>query len=476
MKLSQLLTDVDVKIIYNENDVEITGIHYNSGKIQPGNLFIAVEGFVTDGHKYIPDAIEKGAAAILCSKYTEGVDIPQIIVENVRMAEAQVCATYFDYPSRKFQLIGITGTNGKTTCTYLIKHILEKCGKKVGLIGTNQNMIGNKIIDTGRTTPDAFDLQELFSQMAQEGMDCVIMEVSSHALELCRVYSCEFACAGFTNLTQDHLDFHITMDNYAAAKEKLFSMTKNAVINVDDKYGAPMADRAKCNVVSYGINSDCTLKAENTVLNENGVKFTAGGVDFTLPIPGDFSIYNALCAIGITSSLGIDMNVIASALADADGVKGRAEVVKTDTDYTVMIDYAHTPDGIENILKTVRGFAKGRVVILFGCGGDRDNTKRPIMGDIAGKLADFCIVTSDNPRSENPMSIISMIEPAVKATGTPYVVIENRRDAIEYALENALKDDVIVLAGKGHETYQVLAEGTIHFDEREIIRDFLAKQ
>ena len=236
-----------------------------------------------------------------------------------------------------------------------------------------------------------------------------------------------------------------------------------------------MASRTGCNTLSYGINSDCNLKAENVILSESGVEFEVGDTKFSLPIPGDFSVYNALCAIGITASLGVDMKDISDALASADGVKGRAEVVKTDTDYTVMIDYAHTPDGIENILKTVRGFAKGRVVIVFGCGGDRDNTKRPIMGETAGRLADFCVVTSDNPRSEDPMKIISMIEPGVKSTGTPYVVIENRREAIEYALKNAQTDDVIVLAGKGHETYQILAEGKIHFDEREVIRDILAK-
>lgn len=475
MKLSHLLKGLEIKEIYNEKDVEITGIHYNSKEIMPGNLFVAIEGFVTDGHKYIPSAVENGASAILCSKYTEGIELPQIVVENPRVAEAQICAEFFGNPSSKFQLIGITGTNGKTTCTYLIKHILEHCGKKVGLIGTNQNMIGTRIIDTGKTTPDAFDLQKLFADMAEEKMDCVIMEVSSHALELSRVHCCEFAAAGFTNLTQDHLDFHITMDNYAKAKEKLFAMTKNAIINVDDVYGSAMASRTGCNTLSYGINSDCNLKAENVILSESGVEFEVGDTKFSLPIPGDFSVYNALCAIGITASLGVDMKDISDALASADGVKGRAEVVKTDTDYTVMIDYAHTPDGIENILKTVRGFAKGRVVIVFGCGGDRDNTKRPIMGETAGRLADFCVVTSDNPRSEDPMKIISMIEPGVKSTGTPYVVIENRREAIEYALKNAQTDDVIVLAGKGHETYQILAEGKIHFDEREVIRDILAK-
>lgn len=475
MKLSQLIDGIDIIQIYNEADVEITGVHYNSKEIKPGNLFVAIEGFVTDGHKYIPSAAQAGAAAVIAQRYTEGVDIPQIIVGDSRIAEARVCSTFFGNPSHKFKLIGITGTNGKTTCTYLVKHILESAGKKTGLIGTNQNMIGDRVIETGRTTPDAFELQQLFAQMAEENVDCVIMEVSSHSLELSRVHGCRFEVGAFTNLTQDHLDFHVTMENYAAAKEKLFSMCEAAVINTDDKFGEAMAERASCRTLTYGRNDDCSLRAENVELRENGVSFTLGGTHFSLPIPGDFSVYNALCAIGIASAMGISAEETALYLAGAAGVKGRAEVVKTDTDYTVMIDYAHTPDGIENILKTVRGFAKGRVVILFGCGGDRDNTKRPVMGELAGRLADFCIITSDNPRSEEPMSIISMIEPAVKATGTPYVVIENRREAIEYALRNARKDDVIVLAGKGHETYQILSTGTIHFDEREVIHDILAK-
>lgn len=475
MRLSQLIENLEIKKIYNESDVEITGVHYNSREVTEGGLFVAIKGFVTDGHKYIPSAVKAGAAAVIAQEYTEGIAVPQIIVDDSRIAEAKVCATFFGNPSHSFQLIGITGTNGKTTCTYLIKQILEAEGKKTGLIGTNQNMIGDRIIETGRTTPDAFELHKLFAEMAQEKVDCVIMEVSSHALELGRVYGCRFASAAFTNLTQDHLDFHVTMENYAAAKEKLFAMTDCAVINADDSYGSAMASRTRCDTLTYGINSDCSLKAEDVVLSENGVSFTVAKTKFNLAIPGDFSVYNALCAIGIASSLGVPMDRISEALSSACGVKGRAEVVKTDTDYTVMIDYAHTPDGIENILKTVRGFAKGRVVIVFGCGGDRDNTKRPIMGEISGRLADFCIVTSDNPRSEDPMKIIDMIEPGVKATGTPYIVIENRRDAIKYALDNAQKDDVIVLAGKGHETYQILADGTIHFDEREVVREILGR-
>ncbi len=476
LKLTELIKGVSVIKIHNEQNCDITGVQYNSLKIQKGNLFVAITGFATDGHKYVASAVKNGAVAVVAEKYTPDVNCVQIIVPNSRIAEAQISANYFGNPSKKFKLIGITGTNGKTTCTYLIKKILEHSGYKVGLIGTNQNMIGNQCFETGRTTPDSFELWQLFDKMAQQNVDYVVMEVSSHALELFRVYGCNFCVGAFTNLTQDHLDFHITMDNYAKAKQKLFDMSEVAVINTDDKYGAQMAQNCNCPVVSYGAKNDCELLAEQIKYSDSGVTFNAGGQQYVLGIPGEFSVYNALCAIGVCSQCGISAKDIADALKSADGVKGRAEVVNTNTDYTVMIDYAHTPDGIQNILNAVRGFAKGRVIILFGCGGDRDSTKRPIMGKVAGELADFCIVTSDNPRSEDPMCIINMIEPAVKQTGTAYVVIPDRREAIKYALQNAKSGDVIVLAGKGHETYQVLKDGTIHFDEREIIQELLKKQ
>ena len=473
MKLSQLLKGVSVVRVYNESDCEITGIQYNSAKIEKDNLFVAIKGFTTDGHKYIPSAAQKGAVAIVCQEYCPDVSCTQIIVDDSRVAEAQISANFFGNPADKFKLIGVTGTNGKTTCTYLIKKILEYCGYKVGLIGTNQNMIGDKVFETGRTTPDSFELWQLFRQMADENVDYVVMEVSSHALELSRVYGCKFCVGAFTNLTQDHLDFHKTMENYAFAKQKLFDISDAAVINTDDEYGSKMAQKCDCDILTYGIGGQADLRAEDIKLTESGVEFTVDDLQYSLDIPGKFSIYNALCAIGVCKKCGLDDEIISHALKSANGVKGRAEVVNTNTDYTVMIDYAHTPDGIENILNTVRGFAKGRVTILFGCGGDRDNTKRPIMGSVAGKLADFCIITSDNPRSENPMDIINMIEPSVKETGTPYVVIPDRREAIKYALQNGKKGDVIVLAGKGHETYQILSDGVIHFDEREVIHEIL---
>ncbi len=473
MYLNDLVKNIDILERKGEGNPEITGVHYNSATVKDGGLFVAIEGFKTDGHKYIDDALKRGAAAVICSHYAEDADVIQLKVADSRKAEAIVSAQFFGNPSRKFKLIGVTGTNGKTTVTHLVKHILDYCGYTTGLIGTNYNMIGDKILDTGRTTPDSFELQKLFSDMAYGGVDYAVMEVSSHALYLSRVYGCEFEVGAFTNLTQDHLDFHNTMDEYADAKAMLFGISKNAVINADDAYGVKMAQKCPCPYTMYGTNG-AKLNAEDITLSQSGVSFTLDGCKFKLNIPGSFSVYNALCAIGICESLGIKRQDIADALSTAKGVKGRAEIVDIgNRDYTVMIDYAHTPDGIENILKTAKGFAKGRVVLVFGCGGDRDNTKRPIMGAIAGSLADFCIVTSDNPRTENPLSIIAMVEQGVKEKTSDYVIIENRRDAIKYALDNAMAGDVIILAGKGHETYQILNGGTIHFDEREVVRSIL---
>ena len=473
MYLNEMIKNVEILEIRGSGNPDISGVFYNSQKVCDGGLFVAIEGYKTDGHNYISDAVKRGAKAVVCTRFTEDTDVIQIRVKDSRIAEAVICSEFFGNPSKKFKLIGVTGTNGKTTVTYLVKHILDTLGYTTGLIGTNQNMIGSSVLETGRTTPDAFELQELFSKMADFGADFVIMEVSSHALYLNRVYGCEFEVGAFTNLTQDHLDFHGNMQEYARAKALLFNISKNAVINTDDAFGVEMAKSAPCSVASYGTKG-AVLCANDINLKQNGVEFNMGGTDFLLPIPGEFSVYNALCAIGICRSLGIDMKDIARVLPHAKGVKGRAEVVDVgDKNYTVMIDYAHTPDGIENILKTARGFAKGRVVILFGCGGDRDNTKRPIMGSVAGTLADFCIVTSDNPRTENPSDIIKMVEDGVKKVTDNYVVIESRYDAIRYALENALEGDVIILAGKGHETYQILNTGTIHFDEREVIREIL---
>ncbi|MDY6314081.1 MAG: UDP-N-acetylmuramoyl-L-alanyl-D-glutamate--2,6-diaminopimelate ligase [Clostridia bacterium] len=477
MRLKQLLKDYNVK---NEfDDAEISGIAYDSRKVKPGDVFVCISGFETDGHKYAAKAVEKGAAAVI-AEHAIDVAVPTAVVEDTRHTLSYIADVFYGHPSGKFRLVGVTGTNGKTTTTFLVKSILEKAGHKVGLIGTNKNMIGEKELPSERTTPESLELTELFAEMAKEGADFVVMEVSSHSLSLSRVEFCEFDVGAFTNLTQDHLDFHKTMENYLAAKKKLFDMCKTGVINADDESGRKILADCSCVSVSYGIDSAADIVASNIDYGAHGVDFDCDALGVAMRIhintPGRFSVYNALAAVGICTALGISAENISAGLKSVPGVCGRAEIVPTGRDYTVMIDYAHTPDGIENILKSIRGFAKGRIVILFGCGGDRDRTKRPKMGRIAGELADFCVVTSDNPRTEEPGEIIKEIIPGVEETGCPYTVIENRKEAIRYALDNAETGDVILLAGKGHETYQILKSGKIHFDEREIVHEILGEE
>ena len=479
MTLSELLKDVNIKKIDGGGSMKISGIACDSRKVKPGNVFVCITGYETDGHKYAKSAVENGAVAVVAEHDLPTVDVPCVIVDNTRKAMSEMAATFYDYPYKKFKLIGITGTNGKTTTTYLIKSILEHLGKKVGLIGTNQNMIGDMIMETSRTTPDSLELMQLFDMIASHNVDYVVMEVSSHALALDRVTACTFDVGAFTNITQDHLDFHKTMEEYLAAKSILFNICNTGVVNKDDASSEYLIENARCrNMITYGINQDCDLKASNIILNEDGVKFDInyGGMEehVDLPIPGEFSVYNALTAIGCCMAENIPLDLAVDGLHSAKGVKGRIEIVRTPgTNYTVIIDYAHTPDGLLNVINAIRGFAKGRIVTLFGCGGDRDASKRPIMGKIAGELSDFCIVTSDNPRTEDPEKIIKQVVEGVKQTDCDYEVITNRFSAIEYALDHAKKNDIILLAGKGHETYQVLGKDTIKFDEREIVQKLL---
>lgn len=479
MTLSELLKDVNIKKIDGGGSMKISGIACDSRKVKPGNVFVCITGYETDGHKYAKSAVENGAVAVVAEHDLPTVDVLCVIVDNTRKAMSEMAATFYDYPYKKFKLIGITGTNGKTTTTYLIKSILEHLGKKVGLIGTNQNMIGDMIMETSRTTPDSLELMQLFDMIASHNVDYVVMEVSSHALALDRVTACTFDVGAFTNITQDHLDFHKTMEEYLAAKSILFNICNTGVVNKDDARSEYLIENARCrNMITYGINQDCDLKASNIILNEDGVKFDINysGMEehVDLPIPGEFSVYNALTAIGCCMAENIPLDLAVDGLHSAKGVKGRIEIVRTPgTNYTVIIDYAHTPDGLLNVINAIRGFAKGRIVTLFGCGGDRDASKRPIMGKIAGELSDFCIVTSDNPRTEDPEKIIKQVVEGVKQTDCDYEVITNRFSAIEYALDHAKKNDIILLAGKGHETYQVLGKDTIKFDEREIVQKLL---
>ena len=478
MKLSELLKDTDVLTLAAPSECEIGGVSYDSRKVKPGDAFVAISGFETDGYKYIPSAVEKGAAVVISDRVPQ-VDIPYVLVRDCRKALALLSRNFFGDPAGEMQIIGITGTNGKTTTTYLLKHLLEDTiGAKVGLIGTNGNMIGSEFIHTERTTPESFELQQLFAEMKSAGCTHVVMEVSSHSLVLSRVAGIDFAVGAFTNLTQDHLDFHHTMEEYAAAKALLFSVCRVGCINIDDKWADNMMKNAPCRLLTYSADGkEASLAAENIKLSAKGVSFTAScdgkRADVSLAIPGKFSVYNALNTIAVGLALGISLDDCAMAMKTAHGVKGRMELVPTDGDYTIVIDYAHTPDALENALKALRADHNGRLVALFGCGGDRDRTKRPIMGAIAADNADFVIVTSDNPRTEEPGAVIKDILTGMKGTATPYKVIENRIEAIKYAISIATKDDIIVLAGKGHETYQILKTGTIHLDEREVVAEAL---
>lgn len=477
MNLEELLKDVEVEEVCGSLQTKVSGIAFNSKEIKPGGLFICIPGFKADGHDFAQEAVEAGAAAVIAERPLEHIAVTTVIVKNARLAMARIAAVYYGYPFRKFTLIGVTGTNGKTTTTYLVKSILEHAGKTVGLIGTNQNIINGEIIPSKHTTPDSLELMQLFDKMANSGVDYVVMEVSSHSLALDRVAACEFDIGAFTNITQDHLDFHKTMQEYLSAKAKLFRMCRIGVINRDDSAFAYLKENSTCKIMSYGMSEDCDLQVDQTELHDIGVNFRLSyqgeAENGFLGIPGRFSVYNALTAAGCCLAAGLDLSDVMEGLRGAHGVKGRFEVVPLQTHYTVIIDYAHTPDGLMNVLQAVRDFAKGRIVTLFGCGGDRDKTKRPIMGKIAAELSDFCIVTSDNPRSEEPGDIIEDILAGVREGKCDYTVIENRFDAIAYALDHAQRDDVVLLAGKGHETYQVLKDRTIDFDEREIVLKLL---
>ena len=478
MKLKELLRDVTILEMTADPETEIGDIRYDSRAVERGDLFVAVEGFRSDGHGFIPMAAEKGAAAVLCTRRPQG-DIPYILTDDSRRALALVSAAYFGYPSRRLVMIGVTGTNGKTTSATLIKHILEYClGVKTGLIGTIANFIGDEERPAARTTPESYDLQRLLRDMVDAGCTHAVMEVSSHALCLDRVEGIRFRAGLFTNLTQDHLDFHGTMLEYAKAKALLFERCDAAAINTDDTWAPFMAQRAKCPTLGFGTHGGEELSARDIEYAADGVSFTAAlGSQRTrvrLAIPGQFSVSNALTAMAAGAMLDIPLDAMAAALGTAAGVKGRAEVVPTPGDYTVVIDYAHTPDALEKILRTMKAVAPGRVVAVFGCGGDRDASKRPIMGRIAAENADRVIVTSDNPRTEEPEAIIADIVAGIPE-GTPMTVVPDRREAICLALDTHEPGDVIVLAGKGHETYQEVNGVKNHMDEREIVAEHLAR-
>lgn len=477
MKLKELLKGLNYTILNGSEDIDISKVEYDSRKILKGDLFFCIEGFKVDGHRFASTAVKNGAAAIVCMQdIEENLPCTIIKVKDSRKAMSLISANYYEIPSDKFKLIGITGTNGKTTSTFMMKSILEEASKKVGLIGTIANYIGDKKMHSERTTPESLELQKLFYEMNVEGVDYCIMEVSSHSLSLDRVYGVEFSEAIFTNLTQDHLDFHKTFENYYEAKLKLFSSAKNSIINIDDQYGKRVYDDVNNNKITYSIEKAADIKAENINIHSRGASFNliykGDSIKVNLNLPGRYNIYNALGSAAACLNEGVSLEHVKAGLEKVT-VPGRCEIVTKgyDLGFDVIVDYAHTPDGLENILKTAREFTEGRLISVFGCGGDRDITKRPIMGKIGSDLSDIAVVTSDNPRTEEPTAIIEDIVKGIEKDN--FVVVLNRAEAIKKAMCLAEKNDVIVIAGKGHEDYQILKDKVIHFDEREIIREII---
>lgn len=477
MRLRELLEGMEVISQTISPDTEITHVCVDSRATQKGSLFVAVPGNRCDGGHYARQAVDRGAVCVVCQSELPP-DLPWVKVRDARLALSQLACRWYGHPSRQLTMLGVTGTNGKTTVTYLLRHILQRTGMKTGLIGTVQNIVGEQTLPAQRTTPDALQIQQLLSAMTKNGCSHAVMEVSSHALDQHRAEGIDFAVGIFTNLTEDHLDYHGTMGCYCDAKAKLFQMSRMGVCNADDPWTERLLAGASCPSVYYGIHNPAEVWAEDIFLHSRSVDFTVCTARTRTPVhlgvPGRFSVYNALGAIAACGELGIPPEECAAALATFPGVAGRMEVVPTPgKPYTLLIDYAHTPDALENVLKTVRGFAQNRVIAVFGCGGDREREKRPLMGHIAGKLADLTIITSDNPRTEEPMAIIRDILPGIAGVEDKYIVEPDRRGAIALAMGRAAAGDVIVLCGKGHETYQEIGDKTIPMDEREIVRSLL---
>lgn len=475
MLLQYLLENLTNVEISGDTNKEINKIEYDSKKIEKDDIFVAINGYKDNGTKYIDEAIEKGACAIVYQDEIEKREnITYIKVEDSRIALAIMSATYYGNPARKLKIIGVTGTKGKTTTTYMIRDIMLASGKKIGMIGTICNTYGSVKEESIRTSPESLDLQALLARMVEAGMEYVVMEVSSHALALNRVYGIRFIVGVFTNLSEDHLDFHGTMDNYLKAKAKLFEMSDFAIINGDDIYAPRLLKMINIKKATYGLDNAVDLTATDIRVNPSYVEFKMYVnkmlETIRINIPGRFTVYNALAAIGVCSLFGAQMDAICGALG-ALRVPGRNEVIDLNKTFTVIVDYAHTPSSLEAILSSAKKYTKGRIICVFGCGGNRDKEKRAMMGEIAGRLADFTVITTDNPRDENPGKIIADIESGMKQTRGLYKCIENRRQAIKFAMRIAWKSDVVIIAGKGHETYQEVENGKkLYFDDREIVR------
>lgn len=476
MKLKDLLENnaVCADIIA---DTEITSVTDNTKNVTEGSLFFCVKGGSFDGHTAAAEMLEKGAAAVVC-EHDLGLGDRQILTDNSRFLYGKVCSAWFGHPERKMKLIGVTGTNGKTTTTSVIKHILMDTGHKTGLVGTIQNEIGDTVVHTENTTPMTYDFMALLDRMSKEDCEYVVMEVSSFGLVQNRIGASWFRTAVFTNLTQDHLDYHKDMEDYYQAKKMLFDVCDKALINIDDDYGRRLLSEVKCEKLSFSVKENADYYADGIKIKSTGSSFwlCSGGKSHLVrtPIPGLFNVSNLTAAIAVCLLEGIALDSILDSVAGYNGVKGRCEVIPTGRDFTVICDYAHTPDAVENVLRSVKEYTEGRLICLFGCGGNRDAAKRPKMAAAAAKYADRLIVTSDNPRNEEPEAIIKDILVGLEGTEIPYDVVVDRREAIYHGLQIAEKGDIIVLAGKGHEDYQILAGMKhIHFDEREVVAEGL---
>lgn len=483
-ELARHLTDARVAVA---GDAEITRITYDSREVQPGWLFLAMQGGSFDGHRFIGNAIEAGAAAVIAERDVDGVSVPCVIVPDGRTAMGQIAAPFFGYPSRKMKLIGVTGTSGKTTVTHLIQSIFNTSGQPAGLIGTLGARIGDELIETKHTTPESIDLQRTLAYMADQGVKAVAIEASSHGLYQGRTLGCEFDCGVFTNIARDHLDFHGTLDAYLDAKLILFreypAMSAKrfvAAINAADSSADGVKEATKGEIITFAVENPADLTASNIEVTDRSVRFDmtyqAKSVPIGLEIGGFFNVYNALAAAAAAIGLGLDMDTIVRGLAAAHRVPGRFESVDCGQDFGVIVDYAHTPDELENVLRTAKSLTTNRLIAVFGCGGDRDRGKRPIMGRIGSDLADIIVVTSDNPRTEDPESIIAMVLEGIPESERSRATVQpDRRLGIREAISRAKAGDVVVIAGKGHEDYQIFADRTIHFDDREVAREVLAE-
>ena len=485
MYLHELIKSLhDFRELPAENPV-VTSIEMDSREVRAGSVFICIAGYTVDGHNYVAQAVANGAVAIVAERDVT-CDVPVIKVRSTMRTMAVLANAFYNNPTAKLHMVGITGTNGKTSVSHLIEEILRRAGQKTGLIGTIGMKIGDESFETKNTTPDSLTLQKMFQQMVDASVDSCVMEVSSHALHIGRVHGCQYDVTVFTNLTQDHLDYHKTMDNYRAAKSLLFSQLGNgydvnrpryAILNIDDESTAEYIVACQGIVLTYGIDHDADLMARDIKTTSSGTEFNLIFNDLVRPVKmglvGKFNVYNILATIGATLASGLELDFIINAIAELSGVPGRFELVDAGQDFNVIVDYAHTPDSLENVLKTIRGFADGKIYCLAGCGGDRDKSKRPIMAEIASQLADYPIFTSDNPRTEDPVAILADMEAGV--TVKNYVTIVDRKEAIEYAIGQAGSGDVVLIAGKGHENYQIIGDKVLDFDDKEMARLAIGK-